>query len=224
MEELYKLASYFPYSFSDSTLKKYFEHHYKACYKCAENNLYSSAYSHLHILYMTFVYVQLLRISKEKSREFKLCWIGFPQQEKDFLRDTESVFSFSKIQEKSVFRFFRIIGFDDGVIGDISSLVNKRNNHLHANGRLFFENVGDFENEIEQYYKKIETIISKQKDFLKELYNIIIGGFETDFEITEDVIKADFAEQYYFSKYELKLLKDKDDIVSQFIKDNWEEI
>jgi hypothetical protein len=220
MDEIYTLSQYFPSSSSDPTLEKYLSHHLGACLKCSEHELYSSAYSHLHILYMIFVYVQLFRIAKEKTQEFDLCWVGFPNQEKDFLKEPSSPFSFSKIQEKTVFRFFRLVGFDDGSIGDISSLVNKRNNHLHANGQLFFENQDDFEKEIDEYIKKMQTIITKQADFLQTIYSSLVAGYEEGFEITQDEIETNFADQYYFSEYELKCLaKDKDDIVSKFIID-----
>ena len=218
MDKIYTLSQYFPLSSSDTTLKKYLDHHLGACLKCSENELYSSAYSHLHILYMIFVYVQLLRIAKEKVQEFDLCWVGFPSQEKDFLKEPSSPFSFSKIQEKTVFRFFRLVGFDDGSISDISSLVNKRNNHLHANGQLFFESQDGFEKEVGGYIKKMQTIITKQLDFLQTIYSSLVAGYEEGFEINQDEIETNFADQYYFSEYELKLLaQGKVDIVSKFI-------
>ena len=220
MDEIYSLSQYFPLSISDPTLEKYINHHLGSCIKCIENELYSSAYSHLHILYMIFVYIQLLRIAKEKSQEFQFCWIGFPSQEKDFLKNPSSPFSFSQIQEKTVFRFFRLVDFDDGVIGNISSLVNKRNDHLHANGKLFFETGEDFEKEVEIYINNMQTIIKKQLDFLQNIYQTIIQGYETGFEMTRDEIETNFADQYYFSEYELKLLaENRDDIVSKFILD-----
>ncbi len=218
MDEIYTLSQYFPLSSSDPILEKYLDHHLGACLKCSENELYSSAYSHLHILYMIFVYVQLLRIAKEKVQEFDLCWVGFPSQEKDFLKEPSSPFSFSKIQEKTVFRFFRLVGFDDGSISDISSLVNKRNNHLHANGQLFFESQDDFEKEVGGYIKKMQIIIIKQANFLQTIYSSLVVGYEEGFEITQDEIETNFADQYYFSEYELKLLaENRDDIVSKFI-------
>jgi len=167
---------------------------------------------------MIFVYIQLLRIAKEKSQEFNFCWIGFPNQEKEFLKDPSSPFSFSKINEKTVFRFFRLVGFDDGSIGDISGLVNKRNKHLHANGHLFFEQEKDFLKEIEIYEKKFQFIIKKQKDFLNSIYDLLIESFEEGFQITIDDIESNFADQYYFSEYELKLLAyGNNDCVSLFI-------
>lgn len=220
MDEVYNISQYFPLSISDPTLEKYIDHHLGSCIKCAENELYSSAYSHLHILYMIFVYIQLLRIAKEKSQEFQFCWIGFPSQEKDFLKNPSSPFSFSQIQEKTVFRFFRLVDFDDGLIANISALVNKRNDHLHANGKLFFETSDDFEKEVETYINNIQTIIKKQSDFLQNIYTTIIQGYETSFEMTKDEIETNFADPYYFSEYELKLLVDgKSDIVSKFIID-----
>jgi hypothetical protein len=206
MDGIYTLSQYFPLSSSDPILERYFDHHLGACLKCSENELYSSAYSHLHILYMIFVYVQLLRIAKEKAQEFDLCWVGFPSQEKDFLKEPSSPFSFSKIQEKTVFRFFRLVGFDDGSISDISSLVNKRNNQLHANGQLSFESQDDFEKEVDGYIKKMQTIITRQANFLQTIYSSLVAGYEEGFEINQDEIKTNFADQYYFSGYELRLL------------------
>ena len=189
MQEIHTLLQYFPMSIAASDLKKYLHHHFEHFIKCSENELYSSAYSHLHILYMIFVYIQLIRIANEKSQEFNLCWVGFPKQEQDFLKDPTSPFSFSKVQEKTVFRFFRLVGFDDGTTADISELVNKRNNHLHANGKIFFEQLEDFEREVGIYLKKMQAIVEKQKKFLETIYLSLIENYEDDFEITEDEIK-----------------------------------
>ena len=86
MEELYELSSFFPLNIDDPKLREYIDHHISHLQKCYENGLYSSGYPHLHILYMAFVYFQLLRIANEKKEEFKYCWIGLPSQEKDFLK------------------------------------------------------------------------------------------------------------------------------------------
>jgi hypothetical protein len=218
MDEIYTLSQYFPLSTYDPILEKYLDHHIGAFIKCSENDLYSSAYSHLHILYMIFVYINLLRIAKEKSQEFDLCWVGFPNQEKNFLKKPSSPFSFSKIQEKTVFRFFRLVGFNDGSISDISSLINKRNSRFHANGELFCESVDDLEKEVNVYIKKIQLIIEKEKNFLNSIYMPLVSGYERGFKITQDEIETNFADQYYFSEYELKLLaQNKKDIVSIFI-------
>jgi hypothetical protein len=56
-------------------------------------------------------------------------------------------------------------------------------------------------------------------DFLKPIYSSLVAGYEEGFEMTQDEIEINFADQYYFSEYELKLLAHgKKDKVSLFIQ------
>lgn len=219
--EIYDVYKYLPIKSADPIFSKYITHHSECLFKCFESKLYSSAFSHLHILYMVFVYTQLLRISQEKKIEFDFCWIGFPSQEKDFLKNPSSPFSFSQINEKTVFRFFRLVGFDDSEIGEVSCLVNKRNDHLHANGKIFFEDEGEFEEQVMIYLQKMQKIITKQIVFLEDIYTTITKGYTSDYQFTRDDFENAFGAPYFFSEYELKLLSDqKTDIVSQYILEN----
>lgn len=235
MEEIYEISKYFPYKVAEPDLSKYINHHLNHLFKCVENGLYSSAYSHLHILYMVFVYIQILRISqkdkekKEEARrqgkiiktEFELCWIGFPSEEKDFLENPSSPFSFSKINEKTVFRFFRLIDFDDGTISNLSEPVVKRNKSFHASGKILFESLEDFEDEANNYFQKMKNIILKQNVFLKNIYFSLIKNYKLGYQITSDDIEIDFSIPYFFSEYELKFLaKRRKDIVSKYILEN----
>ena len=222
MEEVQSLSQYFPLNIPDETLSKYVGHHLNNINKCVENELYSSAYSHLHLLYMAFVYIQLLRIAREKKEQFELCWIGFPNEEKDYLREPSSPFSFSNVKEKTVFRFFRLVGFDDGCIGDISQLVNKRNDRLHASGNIYCETLDDFLIEYKIYVQKIEMIINKQNNFLQEIYNSLVTTYDKDYEVMADDIEINFANQYYFSENEMKALSlGKADVISTYIIANF---
>jgi len=224
MDEVFNLSQYFPLSISDPTLEKYINHHLGSCIKCTENDLYSSAYSHLHILYMTFIYIQLFRIAQNKEREEE--FTNFLQDfktkngAKDLKKEVKHPFELSLANEKSIFDFFYILGFEYKFVKDISEVVKKRNDHLHANGKLFFETSEDFEKEVETYISNMQAIIKKQSDFLQNMYETIIQGYETGFEMTRDEIETNFADPYYFSEYELKLLaENRDDIISKFIID-----
>lgn len=222
MDEIYNLSQYFPLSISDSTIEKYVDHHFLSYSKCVENGLYSSAYSHLHILYMTFIYIQLFRISKnqEKEKEFNCFLQDFKTKngERDLKKELKHPFELSFVNEKSIFDFFYILGFEYKFVKEISEVVKKRNDHLHANGKIFFETSEDLEKEIVVYTNNIKTIIKKQIDFLKGIYKSIIENYEQDFEMNMDEIETNFANPYYFSEYELKLLaKGKKDVVSEFI-------
>ncbi len=225
MYEVYYISQYFPLSISDPSLRKYIEHHLGSCIKCTENELYSSAYSHLHILYMTFIYIQLFRIAqnKEREEEFKNFLQDFKTKNraKDIKKEVKHPFELSLANEKIIFDFFYILGFEYKFVKDISEVVKTRNDHLHANGKLFFETSEDFEKAIGIYINNMQNITIKQLDFLKIIYQSLVTIYEEGFEITQDEINTNFADQYYFSEYELSLLAEgKDDIVSKYITQN----
>lgn len=219
MEDTYEFGRFFPYGTTDDTLNKYIEHHIVSLNSCVENELYSSAYSHLHLLYMAFIYIQLLRIAREKKKEFEYGWIGFPSQEQDFLKNPTSPFSFAPVNEKSVFRFFRLVGFNDADIGNIASLIRTRNDRLHASGRLHCATLEEFSGEVAQYVGRMKLVIKNQFDFLNEIYAGLIVTYDEDYEFTGDDLESNFTDQYFFSEYELgELSNGKKDKVSQFIQ------
>lgn len=220
-EEILEFWNYFPIQI-EPELREYIDHHINHMQKCCENGLYSSAYPHLHIVYMTFVYIQLLRIAQEKNEIFQYSWIGFGQQEKEFLKNPTHPLSFSPINEKSVFRFFRLVGFNDGTIADLSSLVNERNENHHAKGTVTCKNEDDFDKKANEYIRRMNDIVVKQKEFLDGIYTQIIGTFEIDYELTNDDVELYFCG---FSVYELKMLTvQKNDFVSKFIRSVFLEI
>ena len=72
MEDLlYKLNDFFPLT-PEGHIKKYLHHHYNSLSKCLENQLYSSGFYHLHLIYMMIIYFQIERILKNISKEYKL--------------------------------------------------------------------------------------------------------------------------------------------------------
>ncbi len=214
-DESFEFWDFFPIHFDDQELQEYITHHITHMQKCCDNALYSSAYPHLHILYMTFVYIQLLRIAQEKREIFQYSWIGFGQQEKEFLKKPTHPLSFSPINEKSVFRFFRLVGFDDGTISDLSALVNERNENHHAKGTLACKDSIDFEHKTNEYTRRMRDIVMKQSDFLDTIYQQIITTFEADYVLSNDDIELNFGN---FSSSELEILsKIKHDFVSKYI-------
>lgn len=221
MEDIYEFGRFFPYGTSDETLNNYVSHHILSINGCIENELYSSAYSHLHLLYMAFIYIQLLRIARAKEKEFEYGWIGFPSQEQDFLKNPRSPFSFSPVNEKSVFRFFRLVGFNDADIGNIASLISVRNNHMHASGNIHCSTDEEFYEELEKYISRMKLVLNNQQDFLSDIYLGLLETYDADYEFTQDDLENNYTDQYLFSEYELtKLAKNRKDKVSKFIMNN----
>ena len=220
MEEIYDLGRFFPYGTSDDNLNQYIGHHLASATKCVESELFSSAYSHIHLLYMAFIYIQLLRIAKEKEREFEYSWIGFPGQEKDFLKDPTSPFSFALINEKTVFRFFRLVGFDDASIGDIAHMIKIRNERMHATGKIYCSSVDEFEVELATYTKRMKLVLKNQQSFLVDIYAGLLDTFDEDYTFTQDDLENNYIDQYLFSEYELTVLaKNRQDKISRYISE-----
>jgi len=167
---------------------------------------------------MAFIYIQLLRIAREKEQEFEYGWIGFPSQEKDFLKDPTSPFSFSKVNEKSVFRFFRLVGFDDSDINNLSGLVTTRNTRMHASGNIHCANLEEFERELTTYIARMQLVIKKQYGFLSGIYKGLLETYDDEYEFTQDDLESNYHDQYLFSEYELRdIARGQTDKVSTFI-------
>lgn len=223
MEGVYKLGKFFPARTSISLLDQYLSHHLSSVMNCVENELYSSAYSHLHLLYMSFTYIQLLRIAKEKEQEFNYGWIGFPGQEKDYLKDPASPFSFSKVREQTVFRFFRLINLNDADIGNIAKPVDIRNKQMHASGVIYCADAESFEKELAGYINRMKLVIEKEMPLLQNIYKGLLDTYDDEYKFMQDDLESNYQDQYMFSEYELILLaRNRRDKVSVFIQQSYE--
>jgi len=223
LEWSYEITQFLPIKIEDQHVAQYISYHTKKLDESLEHSIETWVFLHTHILYMVFIYIQLLRISKFKEKEFKYSWIGLPTNEKDFSKSELSPFSFSGINEKTVFRFFRLLDFDDGTIGNISACVNERNKLLHATGNNF-ENL---DQKIEKYIANMENIVNKSKDFIQELYQWFVNDnptlFEEEYQTTNDDLEINLFIPYYISEYEAKKLvkRNEEDKIIKTIKDNF---
>ena len=52
--EMDELEGFLPLN-ADNPIKKYLEHHFQHFDKCINHNIYSSAFYHLHLLYMALI-------------------------------------------------------------------------------------------------------------------------------------------------------------------------
>lgn len=226
MESSYDITKFLPIKIEDGDVLKYVQYHREKLDQSIENNIESWIFFHTHILYMTFVYFQLLRISQFKEQEFKYSWIWLSSNEKDFLKKIWSPFAFSAINEKTVFRFFRLLDFDDGTIGNISKCVKERNDFAHAT----WIHIDNLDEKIEGYIKSMETIIEKSKNFLNEVYNEFKKLNpdlldETDsYKILNDDLETNLYIPFDISEFEwLKLIEwNKEDKVLKALKENFE--
>lgn len=223
IEWSYEITQFLPIKVEDQHVAQYISYHTKKLDESIEHKIETWVFLHTHILYMTFIYIQLLRISKFKEREFKYSRIWLPTNERDFSKSELSPFSFSGINEKTVFRFFRLLDFDDWMIADISACVNERNKLLHATGNNF-ENL---DQKIGKYITNMENIINKSKYFIQELYQWFINDnptlSEEWYKITYDDLETNLFLPYYISEYESKKLvkRNEENKITKELKDNF---
>ena len=218
IESSYDITRFLPIQIGDEDIIKYIRYHADNLDKSIEHNIESGIFFHVHILYMTFIYFQLLRISQKddiKKREaiekwasykteFELCWIWFPNEEKKFLDRPNSPFAFSWVKEKSVFRFFRLINFTDSLIGEISKCVTERNELSHASGMI----VIDLDQKIDKYINNMKKVVDSSKVFIKSLYDQCLDDnsnwFEVGYSISRDDIETNLLIPYSISSYEIE--------------------
>lgn len=223
LEWSYEITQFLPIKIEDQHVAEYIAYHSKKLDESLEHKIETWVFLHTHILYMTFIYIQLLRISENKEKEFKYSWIWLPANEKDFGSSELSPFSFSGVNEKTVFRFFRLLDFDDGTIGNISACVNERNKLLHATGNNF-ENL---EGKIEKYINNMENIVNKSQVFLQELYQGFVNDnptlLEEDYKITYDDLETNLFLPYCISEYESKKLvkRNEENKITKELKNNF---
>ncbi len=180
---VYELRAYFPIMIKNESETNYINSHFELLEKCVKDNLFQDAFLHLHILYMSFVYFQLFRIKKVKDRDFNFGCIGFAR-EKEALENATSPFTFAVINEKSIFHFFRLVGFDDSSIGSIAKCVEKRNDFAHANGIISFSNEDEFTETLDEYLRNFDNIVRKQSSFLIGLFDEFNKMKPSDFQYT----------------------------------------
>jgi hypothetical protein len=224
MEWSYEITQFLPRKIENESILKYVEYHSDKLEKSILWDVETWIYLHSHILYMMFIYFQLLRISQIKEEEFKYSWIWLANNEKEFRKDNLNPFSFSWINEKTVFRFFRLIGFDDGTISNISECVNHRNDILHATGK----HIDDFDVKVNRYISNMENIVWKSQDFLIDVFKNFKDNNEDLFEVWYVVwsqdLEANLYIPYQISDYELSKIVtwEKSWKVIEAIKENIE--
>lgn len=223
-EEIRIVREYLPIVSNQVPLGKFIEHHYSHLEGCVNNDLYTSSLTHLHILYMVFVYIHIFRIADENRESFKNSLVGFPHIEKDLLKEPDFPLVLSIINEKTVFRFFRLNAFSEQLIGEIAAPVKTRNDCLHANGMIVCDSEDKFELELKSYISKMDQINAGNTNILNSLYEHYALDslmLDEEYELTTDDIETNILLGAGFSLEELRLMVvGKEDRVTKFIVEN----
>jgi len=121
---------------------------------------YQFAYFGMHLLYMTYVYFSVKKISEiipSRYRDAVIFAKPYHGRKLDF-HDLDSVFDYSLVAEKELPLILKTIGLGDEQIGKISALVDNRNDMAHANGRFEILDEQSFEISARKIYESIKNI------------------------------------------------------------------
>ncbi len=137
MDKAAELANYLPLSFKSRAEEQYIAFLWDAFETNYTHGKYQFAFLAYHMLAMSFVYFNIWQIKQAQPSEFANGLIGFARDEKALL-DATSPFAFSIVPERTMMRFFKLIGCDNSMIGTYTKLVDDRNESAHPNGNIFY--------------------------------------------------------------------------------------
>ena len=157
-----------------------------------ESGNYQVSYFYAHLIFMSYVYY-----SVEKAYQFepeRMKDIFYPinsyrgRDDKPDIENFGSVYEFSKIPEKDIFKVFRVLGMEDTVIREFSSYISSRDDYAHATGH---GNLSE-----EEFQRNIKTVIGNMST-LHELFLPHLMKLYTDFMLerldwTYDVVTDNF--------------------------------
>lgn len=136
MDDALAIRNYLPNSFKNPNDGDYIAFLWEVFESNYESGKYQFAMLACHMLYMSFVYFSVWQIKLSRPADFANAVI-FQQKEKELLT-ASSPFTFSEVQERSIFKFLRLAGCEQQHIGQFQKLVDERNEIAHSNGHIFF--------------------------------------------------------------------------------------
>jgi hypothetical protein len=208
MDDALPILEYLPNSFREPGEQEYINFLWDAFASNYENEKYQFAMLPYHMLYMSFVYFSVWQIKLMRPRDFENASIFVPQKERDILRAT-SPFTFSVVNERSVFRFLKLIGCEDQHTGSFAKLVDVRNELAHSNGLINCRDQRSADQRINEVMRQVQAIQSHMTPLLHECMKQFLVESCTDeagmqYDNPEDQIRELLVHKHYFSRKDIE--------------------
>ena len=99
---------------------------------------YQVSYFYAHLIFMSYVYYSVEKVFQFRPDRMKDVFYPINayngRQDKPDIENYNSVYEFSKIPEKEIFKVFYVMGMDISQIRGMSSYVSRRDGYAHATG------------------------------------------------------------------------------------------
>ncbi len=203
MDDAFPILEYLPNSFREPGEQEYINFLWDAFASNYENEKYQFAMLPYHMLYMSFVYFSVWQIKLMRSKDFENAAIFVPQKERDILK-ASTPFTFSVVNERSIFKFLKLIGCEDQHTGSFAKLVDVRNDLAHSNGLINCRDQRSADQRIDDVMRQVCAIQSHMTPLLHECLKRFLmescaqeGGMQYD--NLQDQIKEMLVHEHYFS-------------------------
>lgn len=154
------------------------------------------SFFYAHLIFMSYVYYCIERIYKlypDRTKDVFYPMNAYRGQDEDGKKlgkpsfdSYKSVYEFSTIPEKDIFKLFHVVGMSDDTIKAFGKYINKRDDFAHATGK---GNISEYD-----FRQNIRTIIGNMKTLrelflpnLKKLYfDFMIERIDVDYDVVMD--------------------------------------
>lgn len=176
MEDAVELANYLPLSFKSPKEQEYIAFLWEAFETNYTHGKYQFAFLAYHMLVMSFIYFEIWQIKQNQGDDFAKGLIGFGKDVEKDLLEASSPFVFSKVKERSILRFLKLIACDNGKIGTYAKLVDARNETAHPNGNIFYSTQEALDDKITEMLRAVNEIQSHSISVVEHCYREFLRG------------------------------------------------
>jgi hypothetical protein len=208
MDDAAELWSYLPLSFKSPKEQEYIEFLWDAFETNYAHSKYQFAFLAYHMLAMSFVYFNIWQIKQTEPKGFAMGLIGLPRDEKTLL-EASSPFAFNIVPERTMLRFLKLIGCDNGKIGTYAKLVDDRNDTAHSNGNIFFSTQAALDTKITEILRIVDEIQNHSRPVIEHCYRDFLlqnhDPEEREYPDATDQIREVLIHAHYFSQKDIDI-------------------
>jgi hypothetical protein len=241
MEEAAELANFLPFSFKTPKEQEYIEFLWDAFETNYTYGKFQFAFLSYHMLTMSFIYFNIWQIKRAEPSDFEKGLIGFGKDIEKSLLCATSPFVFSTVNERTMLRFLKLIGCDNGKIGTYSKLVDDRNESAHSNGNIFYNSQEALDTKIIEILRIVAEIQTHSKPIVEHCYHeFLLQNHNTDereYPDAHDQIREILIYENYLSQRDIEICRSFDPTplnaepgfseilaLHQVLRDSYEEI
>ncbi len=206
MDAALEIHDYLPLAYPSAGEGEYIRFVWEAFESNYVAGKYQFAILAFHMLYMSYVYFSVWQIKQAKPEAFTHA-VLFQQKEKELLT-ASSPFTFSEVNERSIFKFLRLAGCENQHIGKFQKLVDQRNEIAHPNGNIFFSDQATADQRIEEVVQQIRGIQAHMSSVLRacllQFLRDSANPDEREIADSEVHVEMNFLHKHYLSRKDIE--------------------